>query len=398
VSFAALTVSIELEYKSFPMRALIFTLITVLIAFAGLPSRALALVEIGRPGQDPLVIEDVYQREGTAFIAIDDVLLALELEGDWNSVKHVYSILTPHGRAVISPGSQYLRLGDNFLPITHRPRFIDGKLRVSEAFVLKQLAPLLAEPIRYRNHNPPAAVAEEDPLDRLFAFLLRKKPTVGDARQWIVALDPGHGGQDPGVLAPDGRKEKAVTLAVSQRLEKLLKMHQDAPVVLTRDDDYALALEQRLVKVGESGADVLLSLHAQSFAVPEVAGVMLFVQPETERDAPGVLVGESASLELARNLSDSLTSAGFKVAAIQERPVMPLGRGDLPRVLVEMGYLSNPDDMSMLFDATRQQDVARALFNGLQSFFTKYEEHDYDLPPTDPQRREIGQPVTPGSF
>ena len=115
-----------------------------------------ALVEIGRPGEEPLVIEDVYLREGTAFVAIDDVMAALELEGEWNSVAHVYKIRTQHGRAIISPGSQFLKLGDNFIPIAHRPRFIDGKLRVSEVFLLRQLAPLLTRPIHYRNHNPPA--------------------------------------------------------------------------------------------------------------------------------------------------------------------------------------------------------------------------------------------------
>ena len=65
-----------------------------------------ALIEIGRPGEDPLVVEDVYLREGTAFIAIDDVLAALSLEGEWDSVAHLYQIRTPHGRAIISPEVQ----------------------------------------------------------------------------------------------------------------------------------------------------------------------------------------------------------------------------------------------------------------------------------------------------
>jgi len=116
----------------------LFWLLILLLAFA--PGAA-ALVEIGRPGEPPLVIEDVYLREGTAFISIDDALGALDLEGSWDSVAHVYVIRTPHGRAIISPGSQFLKIGDNFIPISHRPRFIDGKLRVSEIFLLRQLAP-----------------------------------------------------------------------------------------------------------------------------------------------------------------------------------------------------------------------------------------------------------------
>ncbi len=346
-----------------------FCLLFTLLVFT-LP--ASALVEVGRSGEEPLVIEDVYLREGTAFVSIDDVLSALELEGEWNSVAHVYAIRTPHGRAIISPGSQFLKLGDNFIPITHRPRFIDGKLRVSEVFLLRQLAPLLTQPFYYRNHNPPAPNQSEDPLDRLFAFLLRKKEPVADGSKWVVSIDPGHGGEDTGALGLNGSKEKTVTLAVGQRLEKLLKMHQDAPVVLTRDGDYALAMERRLEGVAEGQADVLLSLHAQAFFSTETSGVNLYIQPQTERDVPdGVVVGNS-SLKLAEILRQKLANNGFDVHAIKELPVYPLGRGDLPRVLIEMGSLTNVDDLAMLQDMTRQQDFARALFDGLQLFFDSF--------------------------
>lgn len=341
-------------------------LILLLLLYA-LPADA--LVEVGRPGKDPLVIEDVYLREGTAFVSIDDVLAALELKGEWESVSHVYKIRTPHGRAVISPGSQFLKLGDNFIPVAHRPRFIDGKLRVSEAFLLRQLAPLLTEPIYYRNHNPPVATQSEDPLERLFAFLLRKKEPIADGSKWVVSIDPGHGGEDSGALGLNGSKEKIVTLAVGQRLEKLLKMHQDAPVILTRDGDYALDMESRLEAVAAGQADVLLSLHAQSFFSEDASGVNLYVQPQTERDVPDGIVAENSSLKLAGILQEKLENSGFDVHGIKELPVYPLGRGDLPRVMVEMGSLTNTIDLTMLEDPIRQQDFARALFDGLQDFF-----------------------------
>ena len=342
---------------------LVFLLVTVLPAGA--------FVEVGRPGEDPLVLEDVYLREGTAFVSIDDVMSALALEGEWDSVAHIYVIKTPHGRAIISPGSQFLKLGDNFIPISHRPRFIDGKLRVSEVFLLQQLAPLLTEPIHYRNHNPPEPNQNEDPLDRLFAFLLRKKEPVADVSKWIVSIDPGHGGEDSGALGLNGSKEKAVTLAVGQRLEKLLKMHQDAPVVLTRDGDYALDMDRRLEVVAQGQSDVLISLHAQAFFSEDASGVNLYVQPQTERDVPDGVV-ENSSLDLAESLSEELKKNGFYVNGIQELPIYPLGRGDLPRVLIEMGSLSNSIDLTTLQDPTRQQDFARALFDGLQAFFDSF--------------------------
>lgn len=344
--------------------SLILTILALLLIAVPVP----AAVEIGWQGSATTTIEDVYQREGTSFIAIDDVLTALELEGEWDSVAHVFRIRTRHGWAVISPGSQFLKVGDNFVPISHRPQFIDSKLRVSEDFLLNQLAPLLAGPIRYLNSNPSEPSDDEDPLDRLFAFLLRRQPQTGDSSQRIVAIDPAHGGIDNGAIGLEGKKEKVVTLEVAQRLERLLKMHQDAPVVMTRDADYALDAEARLQTIAQSGADVLLSLHAQSFAGPHARGVMLFVQSASGRDTPQGLGETDASRRLAEALGRTLKTAGFHVAGIAEHTVLPLGRGDLPRVLVEMGALSNPDDLRILSDPTRQQDLARALFDGLQAF------------------------------
>ncbi|MDT8442822.1 MAG: N-acetylmuramoyl-L-alanine amidase [Desulfuromonadales bacterium] len=344
----------------------LFCLFFILLTYA---SSAVAIVEIGLPGAEPLVLEDVYLREGTAFVAIDDVLTALKLQGEWDSVSHVFTIRTPHGRAVISPGSQFLKLGDNFIPISHRPRFIDSKLRVSEVFILRQLAPLLADPIYYRNHSPPAVTQGEDPLDRLFAFLLRKKEPVADGSKMVVSIDPGHGGEDSGALGLNGSKEKAVNLAVAQRLEKLLKMQQDAPVIMTRDGDYALDMERRLEVVAEGQADVMISLHAQAFFSTETSGVNLYIQPQTERDVPDGLPIENSSLKLAEILLKKLKDQGFNVHGIKELPVYPLGRGNLPRVMVEMGSLTNTIDLTMLEDPIRQQDFARALFDGLRAFF-----------------------------
>ncbi len=348
-------------------------ILTIFLVILFLPAAGWGLVQVGKLGEDPLSIEDVYQREGTSFVAIGDVLKALELDGEWDSVEHVYRIRTPHGWAVISPGSQFLRLGDNFVPIAQRPRFIDGKLRVSEPFILKQLAPLLADPIYYRNHNPATPAESEDPLDRLFAFLLRKKDPVGNQGRRVVAIDPGHGGQDPGAIGLKGSKEKTFNLAVGQRLEKLLKMHQDAPVILTRNDDYEVALAQRLEIVGNAGADVMLSLHAQTFWGEEPQGIMLYIQPQAGWGASADMFDDS-SLSLAKALQVSLKNVGFTVDGIRELPVLPLGQGDLPRVLVEMGNLGNLDDLSLLENPTRQQDLARALFEGLQQFFSDHKE------------------------
>ncbi|PLX86648.1 MAG: hypothetical protein C0614_03715 [Desulfuromonas sp.] len=333
-----------------------------------------ALVEIGTPGNEAVRIDEIYQREGTSFLAIDDVLMAIGVSGEWDSVEHVYRIRTSSGRAIISPGSQFLKVGENITPIVHRPRFIDGKLRVSEDFIQRQLAPLLSAPLYYVNHDPAQVEPSNDPLDRLFSFLLRKKTPAGDHSKRIVAIDPGHGGRDPGALGLDGIKEKELTLAVAERLEKLLKMHQDAPVLLTRNDDYAVEPQQRLEIVADGVADVMISVHAQSYFTSSPSGILIYIQPQLEQELLAGMFAESSSMRLAASLQQALTEAGFVVRAIQQQSVLPLGRGDLPRVLVELGNLVNPDELAELKDATRQQDLARAFFDGVQSYFQQQQE------------------------
>jgi N-acetylmuramoyl-L-alanine amidase len=84
------------------------------------------------------------------------------------------------------------------------------------------------------------------------------------------------------------------------------------------------------------------------------------------------VIQENSSLKFAEILRQELSSKGFTVHEIKELPVYPLGRGDLPRVLIEMGSLTNGDDLATLQDPVRQQDLARAMFDGLQAFFDTY--------------------------
>ena len=109
-----------------------------------------------------------------------------------------------------------MQLGERFLPIAHPARFIDGRLRVSEDFVLEQLADLLPYSVYYRNLDPQLAVPEssEGALDKLFAFLLRKNKASTEPALRAVAIDPGHGGEETGAIGLNGIKEKNIVLDV----------------------------------------------------------------------------------------------------------------------------------------------------------------------------------------
>ena len=328
-----------------------------------------ASVELARSGQSPTVVDEVYLRDGRAFLALDDVLPALGLSGSWDPVRHVYTIKTPQGAATLFPGGHYLRVGERFLPLSRPPRFIDARLRVPEEFVTGPLAELLQSRVYYRNLNPPAATAEKKgtALDRLFAFLLQKKGSAVIPKLRGVALDPGHGGQDPGSFN-EGLKEKNLVLDVADRLEKQLKMKLGIPVYLSRDADYAVSAAKRLQTAAHQDVDALIQLHAQSALSDEPAGVMLFIRPVEERDGREIPAAEGQSMQLAEALETALTEAHIPVAGIFPAPLLPLGRGDLPTVLVELGFLSNPVDRTRLADQAGRQTLTLALFKGLKAF------------------------------
>ncbi len=358
--------------------------------FAGKP--VFAAVEISRGGAAPVLIQDVYQRDGEPFVAIDEVLGLYGLSGQWDNVAHLYRIDMPGGAAVISPGSRYLRVAGRSMKVSHRPRFINGKLRVSATFVSEQLAPALGLSLQLRDLDPVAPPPPQSPLDEFFSLLLQQQPKSAADNQWVVAIDAGHGGQDAGAIGNDGTTERTVNLAVAEQLHKLLKMRRDAPVVMTRDADYALGAVQRVEAVTRGRADVLLSLHAQAGFSPAAEGITLFVAPEAV-DAGTVAAGTqsgarriNASRRLAEILRDTLVAAGYRVAPVEERTLLPLGQGDLPRVLVEMGYLSNEGDLLRLRDPAAQALLARTLYDGLETFLNSYqdlqESNDVSTPPS----------------
>jgi N-acetylmuramoyl-L-alanine amidase len=337
-------------------------LFSFFLFFAPAPIHAAVELAIGE--RESVIIEEVYLREGVAFLPIDEVLQALQLSGSWDSVAHVYRIRTPRGTAVISPGSQFMRLGERYIPLGSPPRFIDGKLRVAEEFLSRHLPGLLNEPLYYRNLQPIVSnTAPASTLDRFFAFILRKKETVTEPVLRGLAIDPGHGGEDPGALGAGGLKEKDVTLEVARRLERLLKMRLDIPVFLTRSGDYAITSQQRVETAARPEVDVLLLLHAQASFSPQVHGPTLFVRTDAAGDGEQV-----DSLRLARHLAAAMGNAGLGHAVIRQAPLLPLGRGDLPTVLVELGYLSNSQDQALLGNAQGWDRYADALFAGLRAF------------------------------
>ncbi|MCK4690515.1 MAG: N-acetylmuramoyl-L-alanine amidase [Desulfuromonadales bacterium] len=352
----------------------ILLLLLLLLMFSAIPLRA--AVEIAPRGKNPVLLQDVYQQKGVPYIAIEDVLDAVGLSGHWNSIKHTFRIRTRRGWAEISPASSFLKLAGNYYPLREKPRFIDGRLRVTDHFILNQLFLLVGQPIYFRNLDPDSdtPVAEEkNTLEQLFAFLLKKKTKNSGPLVRAVAIDAGHGGLDPGVIAASGFKEKELNLQVARKLAKQLKMKLGVTIYPSRDGDYELSLEQRLEPALKEDVDLWLLIHAQASLSPEPRGVNLFVRSEgvasslaTEQETNKSV--DSPSLKLANQLALSLREAGIQVNGIYPSPLLYLGRGSLPTVQIELGYLSNEEELLQLQDDRYQNQLVQALFQGRRSY------------------------------
>jgi len=340
-----------------------------------LTSPLLAAVDIAPRGKSPVRLTDVYQQGGVPYVAVEDAINAVGLSGHWNSIKHVFRIRTKRGWAEISPASSYLKLGAEYYPLQEKPRFIDGRLRVNDNFVLNQLSLLAGTPIYFRNLDPDQdTVATEEPsgLEQLFAFLLNKKVERSGPLIRAVAIDPGHGGLDTGVIAETGFKEKEVNLRVAEKLAKQIKMKLGIPIYLSRDGDYELTLEQRLLPASKEDVDIWLLLHAQASLSATPRGVNLFIRPDQGHQSPrgeeAAEQVENVSLQLADQLALSLRKAQIQVNGIYPSPLLSLGRGGLPTVQVELGYLSHPEELNNLQDGDYQDRLAQALYQGVREY------------------------------
>ena len=242
-------------------------------------------------------------------------------------------------------------------------------------------------------------------------------PTPGNVRRAdpgptdrliIVALDPGHGGEDPGAIGPGGTYEKDVVLQVALKLRDRINNTtvggNPMRAFITRDGDFFVPLATRVEKARRVGADLFISIHADAFMRPEARGASVYALSERgassaaarwlaskENDADrigGVNLGVKDSL-VQRALLDMSTTAQIKdsltlgsaivreiggVGRLHKRNVeranfAVLRAPDIPSVLVETAFISNPEEERKLRSEAYQNDLANALINGIQKYF-----------------------------
>ena len=223
-------------------------------------------------------------------------------------------------------------------------------------------------------------------------------------RELIIAIDAGHGGKDVGARGPSGTHEKDVVLAIARKLAELVDKEPGMRSVLVRDGDYFIRLRDRMTKARKQRADLFVSVHADAFSDHRARGSSVFVVSErgassemarilaAQENAADLVGGvklndkdellksvlldlsQSASIEASMNVADNVLSELKQVGRVhktrvQQAGFMVLKSPDVPSILVETAFISNPEEERMLRDSRHQQRLAYAILKGIRAYF-----------------------------
>ncbi len=298
-----------------------------------------------------------------------------------------------------SPAPEFIaavRPGDGpTVAIDLGPRF--GTYRASDApadrgagrIVIDVMAPQTTEPQTPAATQPAIPPAPETPplLDLAPAGTLR-----------TIVIDPGHGGAEDGARGRDGTLEKNVTLAVARRLKAALEARLGVRAILTRDGDQTVGLDERAAVANNNKADLFLSLHANASVRPGASGAEVFYlsldeygdqarrAAQSEGEALPVFGGGTRDIEVilwemaqARYIEQSAALASsvesslrgripMSARAMQQAPFRVLVGANMPAVLVEMGFITNPDQEKLLASDAFQNEIVQALVDAVVRF------------------------------
>ncbi len=228
-------------------------------------------------------------------------------------------------------------------------------------------------------------------------------------RDVIVVLDPGHGGHDPGAIGPGHRMEKHVVLAIAQLLKKRIDSQPGLRAVLTRQGDYYVGLRQRLQIARRNNADIFISIHADAYINRQSHGASVFAlsqrgaTSEAARwlaekenyselggvnlngldDKDGVIRSVLLDLSQTATISSSVQLGRLvlhdlgQITALHNKQIeqarfVVLKSPDTPSILVETGFISNPQEAVKLSSSVYQMQLANALLAGIQRYFAAY--------------------------
>jgi N-acetylmuramoyl-L-alanine amidase len=250
----------------------------------------------------------------------------------------------------------------------------------------------------------PAVV--EVPTEKPSEKLMTNKPATNKTGRLItIAIDAGHGGEDPGARGASGSNEKDITLGIAKKLKERIDAEPNMRGVLTRDGDYFIPLHGRVVKARNMQADLFISVHADAFIRPDARGSSVFAlsekgatsasarylaKKENESDLIGGVSLDNKDANLARTLLDLsqtatindslklgkavLTRIGeintLHKGSVEQAGFAVLKSPDIPSILVETAFISNPEEERKLNDDGYREQLVEAIINGVKKYFS----------------------------
>ncbi|KFB74365.1 MAG: N-acetylmuramoyl-L-alanine amidase AmiC precursor [Candidatus Accumulibacter phosphatis] len=337
------------------------------------------------------------------------VRLVMELKGEVNPQVFVLPPVGGYGHRLVvdvyplNPPDPLLSLLDNKEP---RPAALESRPTSkpdtrpelpaeARAETKSELKPELKPELK----SEPQPVAEQKATSRRHG-----RPVVD--RLVTITLDPGHGGEDPGAVGSGGSLEKNVTLAVAKRLRAKIESEPNMRAVLTRDSDFFVPLHARVQKARRIQSDLFVSIHADAFVRPDANGSSVFVLSESgasssaarylaqKENAADLIGGVNIDVKdpvLARTLLDLSQTATINdslklgkavlgeigginrlhKASVEQAGFAVLKAPDIPSILVETAFISNPEEEKRLNDDSYQDKMAEAIFSGIKKYFAK---------------------------
>jgi N-acetylmuramoyl-L-alanine amidase len=259
---------------------------------------------------------------------------------------------------------------------------------------------------------PPSALANNngnssdssDSADDTYAFTTPKSGKSGTVRLLTVAIDPGHGGEDPGAIGSAGTYEKHIALDIAKKLRAKIDAQPNMRSMMTRDDDFFVPLNVRVQKARRVGADLFVSIHADAFTTPLARGSSVFAlsdhgassaaarwmaNKENSSDQIGGINIKSDDAAVNRALFDMSTTAQIRDSmrygnfvlneigdinklhkgSVEQAGFAVLKAPDIPSILVETAFISNPDEEKRLNDDAYRDQMASAILKGIKRYF-----------------------------
>lgn len=261
-------------------------------------------------------------------------------------------------------------------------------------------------PTRVATGVPAPAATPTPPAAQAPVRTMRDVQRRAGLRPLVIAIDPGHGGQDPGALGATGAREKELTLQIAKELARQVDATPGLKAYLTRDSDYFIPLAQRYQKARAAKADLFVSIHADAFTNPAASGSSVFVLSQrgassqaakwlANQENAADLVGgvrlhdkdntlasvlldlsQSATMKASEDMAGHVL-AGLKRLGKTHKPhveranFVVLRAPDMPSMLVETAFITNPDEERRLRDPAHQKRLASAILDGVNTYFTR---------------------------